>query len=340
MKIVISDYPDTLKQRNIQYEVGLLQKAFPAGEIMVVPYEGTSEFTEALREADALLTAFVPVTDELLRHCPNLRCISINATGYDTVDIKAASRQGVAVCCINEYCTEDVADFTLALLLALSKKLKAHQYYVEQEHRWQYQQVGSVLRLRGKTLAIFGFGRIGRAVAARAEAFGMKVLAVDPFPRRHINIPPSVTLVDTEDACRHAHFISNHMMATKQNVHFFNDEFFKKLRQQPVFLNTGRAETVDEAALIRALEQGLVSGAGLDLLTGMGSGLAGNPLLNRENVLITPHAAFYTTESLQALQDVSCQNLIVCLQGRHKEADRCVNSDALLEAAFKDINSR
>ena len=332
MKIVICDYPDTLRQRKLDYEVQLLRTALPDSEVCIVPYESREQMADALRDADALLTAFAPVDDALLAQCPQLRCISVNATGFDAIDVKAATAHGVRVCAIREYCTEDVADFTVALMLALGKKLKAHGYRVEREKMWQYRAVGPVMRLRGKTLAVFGFGRIGQAVAQRAKAFGMRILAVDPY------LPPAVAeaqgaeLVDREQACREAHFITNHMMATPQNRDYFDEAFFRALQNQPVFVNAARAETVDEKALAAALDEGLVSAAGLDVLKNMGLDLAENPLVGRENVIITPHAAFYSTESLKALQDISCQNMIACLQGRPQEAFVCLNEKELAEA--------
>lgn len=331
MKIVICDYPDTLRQRNLGYEEELLHAALPGCEVCVVPYETQEQLRVALRDADALLTAFVPVTAELLSQCQRLRCISVNATGYDTIDLDAATAHGVAVCAIREYCTEDVADFTVSLLLALAKKLKGHGYRVEREKQWQYRAVGEVQRLRGKTMAIFGFGRIGQAVAVRARAFGIRILAVDPYLPPAVAAEQGAELTDAATACREADFISNHMMATVENRHYFGDRFFRALERKPIFLNAARAETVDEAALVRALDEGLVGAAGLDVLENMGLDLPTNPLLGRENVIVTPHAAFYTTESLKALQEISCHNLALCIQGRREEAFRCVNEAQLLQ---------
>lgn len=331
MKIVICDYPDTLQQRKLDYEVQLLHTALPGSEVCIVPYESQAQLSDTLKNADALLTAFAPVDGALLAHCPNLRCISVNATGFDAIDVEAATAYGVRVCAIREYCTEDVADFTMSLLLALGKKLKAHGRLVEQEKLWQYRAVGPVMRLRGKTLAVFGFGRIGQAVTQRARAFGMRILAVDPYLPLSVVEAHGAEQVNRETACREAHFITNHMMATPQNRGYFDEAFFRMLQNQPIFVNAARAETVDEAALAAALDEGLVSAAGLDVLENMGLDLTENPLVGRDNVIITPHAAFYTTESLKALQDISCQNMIACLQGRAQEAFICLNEKALAE---------
>lgn len=324
MKIIISDYPETLK-RDVAYEVGMLRRSLPGAEIVVHPYGSQEEFLEITTDADALVTAFLTIDRETLSHCPKLKCISINATGYNIVDLAAASEQGIKVCAIREYCTEEVADSALALMLALIKKLKMHQHNIENEHIWQYTKVGSVMRLRGKTLAIFGFGRIGQAVAKRAQAFGLEVVAVDPY------LPPAVAegfqvkLVDRAYVQQNAHILSNHMNVSDENISYFDDAFFEGLEQKPYFLNVARGVSVDELALAKALDSGKVSGAGLDVLREDSLSLQENPLVGRNNVIITPHAAFYSDEALRALQDISINNVIACLTGHTEDVCYVVN---------------
>ncbi len=323
MKIVISDYPDDLN-RNTDYEVMLLQHELPDARIVVHPYINHSDFLDEMAEADGLITAFLTIDDAVLSHCKNLKCISVNATGYNSIDLKAAAKKDIVVCALKDYCTEEVADFTLALMLSLVKKLKLHQHFVDEEHIWQFTKVGSVLRLRGKTWGIFGFGRIGQAVAKRAQAFGIHVVAVDPF------IPPAVaealgvSLVDKEYVLEHADMISNHMSVSSDSSTFFDCEFFGKLLRKPMFVNVGRGVSVDEEALLWALNEELVSGAGLDVLADDGLSISTNPLVGKENVIITPHAAFYSEDSIKALQDISCNNLASCLKGETQKINYIV----------------
>jgi len=324
MKIVISDYPGTLK-RDIAYETELLQHALPDAEIVVHPYETQEMFNETMADADALVTAFLPIDREVMAHCPKLKCISINATGYNIVDLTAASERGIKVCAIQEYCTEEVADSAMALMLALIKKLKMHQHYIEDEHVWQYTKVGSIMRLRGKTLAIFGFGRIGQAVAKRAQAFGMEVVAVDPYLPPEVARNLQVRLVDREFVLQNAHIISNHMNVSDENISYFDESFFEGLQRSPFFINVARGVSVDENALAKALDSGKISGAGLDVLRDDSLSLLENPLVGRDNVIITPHAAFYSDEALRALQDISINNVIACLTGRTEDICYIVN---------------
>ncbi len=210
-------------------------------------------------------------------------------------------------------------------MLALAKKLKSHQHFIEEERIWQYKRVGPVLRLRGRTWAIFGFGRIGQAVAKRAQAFGIEVVAVDPFLPPLIAEGLGVRLVDRDYVLKNADMISNHMSVSNDGAPYYDWDFFNGLEKKPIFINVGRGVSVDEIALIQALDKGLISAAGLDVLADDGITIASNPLVGRDNVIITPHAAFYSDESLKALQDISCRNLIYCLQGDLDKINYIVN---------------
>ena len=309
MKIVISDYTDTLN-RNLEYEKKLLTDAIPNCEVVIYPYKNKESLIKVLSDADGLITAFLEIDNSILSKCPKLKCISINATGYDTINLNDAREHNVSVCAIKEYCTIEVAEFTMALLLSLSKKIKMHQNNIEEKKIWQYELVGSVLRLENKTLAIYGLGKIGQEVAKRALAFNMNVVAVDPYIPQSIADKLGVKLVDNNYVFKHADIISNHMNVLKDNTKYFNHDYFSKLEKRPIFINVGRGICVDESALIYALDNNLISSAGLDVLSDESPNISTNPLFNRPNVIITPHAAFYSDESSKLLQEISCNNLI------------------------------
>ena len=137
------------------------------------------DITSVLQDADGLLTAFIPLDKTALDHMPALKAISINATGYNFVDLEETRRRDIPVCAIGEYCTQEVADHTMALMLALDRRLKPYIRTVDSEHCWKYYMASKPMGLNGSTLGLFGFGKIGRAVARRARGFGMRVLAVD-----------------------------------------------------------------------------------------------------------------------------------------------------------------
>ncbi len=327
MKILWSDYRDTLENRNLEDEIALVRAILPQVQPVIHPYESEETLALDLEGAVGLMTAFLPLGDTLLSRCPQLRCISIMATGFDKVDIEAASRHGIAVFAAGEYCTNEVADHTLAMALALARRLKAHSRHIDREHRWQYRLAGSVPGLSGKVFAIFGLGRIGQAVAKRAQAFGLQVVAVDPHIPPEVAASLGVTLVSREEVCQRATLIANHMASTPENAAYFNRDFFQRLKQAPIFLNMGRAEAVEEDALVEALDSGLVSAAGLDVLTGMGLDLDRNPLVGRDNVILTPHAAFYSDDALKTLQQRACRSLALYLTGEVPQEGHWVNPE-------------
>lgn len=308
--ILISDYPEELK-RDLEWEKKKLHESL--GEeykVEVYPYRNQKEFMEKLREAEVLLTAFLPVTAEVLASAEKLKLIVVNATGYGTIDLKKANEKNVAVCPIREYCTQEVAEHTMALMLCLQRGICAYEHAIEQKKSWNYLDVTGLRRIEGQTLAIFGFGRIGQAVAKRAQAFGMKILAVDPYLPKEVAQAAGVSLVEKEEALQQADVITNHMNQTAENGHYFSEKEFARMEKHPIFINAGRGSCVDETALAEALESGQVRAAGLDVLETENPDIGHHPLAHRENVVLTPHAAFYSDTSMRELQRISCENLI------------------------------
>lgn len=324
MKLVIADYPDVLG-RELEKEVAYLCAGVPDSEIVVHPYVTREAFLQEMADADGLLTAFIPLGKDELSAMFHLKAISINATGYNFVDLEETAKRGIPVCAIGEYCTQEVADHTFALILALDRNLKHYHTDIDTRRRWQYYSAPRPMGLEGQTLGLFGFGKIGRAVARRAQGFGMHVIAVDPYANAEQAAALGVTLTDAATLLRTAHVVSNHMNLTAENKHCFNYACFASMEQHPIFINVGRGGSVMEADLIRALDEGLVRAAGLDVLEAEKPDLQHCALVGRENVILTPHAAFYSVRSMEALQRMSCENLTACLNGSPQDANRVVN---------------
>ncbi|MGM9891278.1 hydroxyacid dehydrogenase [Limosilactobacillus sp.] len=319
MKIVIADYPESMIP-NHQLEKRVLAAGLPGCQVVVYPYQDNQRaaFLKEIHDADALLTAFIKIDDAVFTAAPHLKIVSINATGYDNVDLAAAKRHGVAVCPVGEYCTEDVAEFTITTMLALVRQLKAYVNDVDQRHEWRYDYVHPNRRLSNMTLGIFGLGKIGRAVARKAASLGMTVLANDPFISKELYTPVAnlVQLVSVDKLLERADVVTNHMNLNETNHHFFTADRFQKMVNHPYFINMARGAEVDESALITALDTGQIKGAALDVLATEFPDLQHNPLVGRENVLVTPHTAFYSTDSVTALQQISCQNIVYYLTGQ------------------------
>lgn len=310
MKILITDYQNGLN-RDLDFEVGLIQNKLPDAEIVI--YENTDDkegLKEAVKDADIIETALTMLDREILEAAVNLKCICFNSTGFNNVDMDYAKEHGIAVIPVFEYCTEEVATHAMALMLDLIRNIKVYQSKIERQHVWNYETAYEIHRVSEMTLGIFGLGKIGSAVAKRAQAFGMQVIAYDPHIPRKVAANLGVALVSKEEVFEKSDVISNHMMLTDETKDFFCYETFKQCKRNPIFINVARGGSVVEEDLNRALEEGLLCGAGLDVLAAEHPDLEHNPLVGKENVLLTPHAAFYSKEAYRSLQEKAVENIV------------------------------
>lgn len=322
MKILITDYPVSL-EADYSLTISSVKGILPEAEILVAPYEDTPDWFEKYQDVEGLITAFLPLTADFFQRMPGLRMVSISAAGYGNVDLQAAAACHIQVAHIDEYCTQEVAEHCLSLMLALNRNLKHYMEDVEAGN-WAYYSVPGGHPLSSQCLGIFGFGKIGRKVAAYAKGFGMQVLAVDPWLSEEDASALGVEAVTATECLRRADIISNHMNLTLENTGFFNQERFAAMERHPIFLNLGRGASVDEEALLRALDTGLIRGAGLDVLRHENPELSGHPLLHRKNVILTPHAAFYSKDSIEQLEIISGENLAYGLLGEWNQVKKIV----------------
>jgi len=328
--IVIAEMPEAAG-RDLSIE---RQQLPPSASIGTFTYRGDKEaLIDACRDAEAILTDYVPFDDSVLQHLHRCRIISVAATGWDCVDVRAAAARGIAVSCIGEYCTQEVADHTLALLLALNRRLLAYHEQVQTRRDWRWNEVRDVQRLAGRTLGLIGFGRIGQAVCRRARAFGLEVLASDPrmdeqTARRH-----EARLCVVDELLAASHVVSLHCNLHPGNVGLLNRDAFARMRQRPLLINVARGGLIVEADLVRALDMGQVSGAALDVLAQDSPDLGRHPLAGRADVLLTPHVAFYSEASLADLRRISAQNIAAFLQGRVVDVFRLVSQREVASSA-------
>ena len=249
-----------------------------------------------------------------MKRTPGLKMISEMGTGYNNIDVEAATGLGIKVSHVREYCTTEVAEHTLALMLALARNLKRYQYGIEKKKEWKYDDADTI-RLSGMTLGIFGFGRIGKAVAVRAAAFGMQIIAYDPCLTPETAKEYGIRSVTAQEVLEQSDIITNHMILTAETTGYFNRERFCRMKKKPIFINVARGGSVVEEDLKQALEEGWISGAGLDVLSSEEPDLESSPFLNDDRVILTPHAAFYSAQSMRDLQRLSVQNMIYFFQG-------------------------
>jgi len=266
------------------------------------------------READALMVTYMPIRAELIQQLQRCRIIARLGIGVDNVDVAAATRAGIVVTNVPDYCIDEVSDHALALLLALARRL----FQADRSVRsgvWDVSAVVPVRRLRGRVLGLVGFGKIARALAQKARALGLEVLAYDPYLSREFIEAQGAHPVDLEELLRRSDFISIHVPLTSETRHMFNDESFRKIKPGAFLINTARGPIVDEAALLRALDSGQLAGAALDVLE-REPPPSDSPLLRRGDVILTPHIAFYSEEALVELQTRAAEEVVRVLQGQ------------------------
>ena len=320
-KVLFCDYPQAMDESYAWQREEIL-RAYPDADVRVVPYASPQQLRAELAQADALVTAFLPLTREVLAAAPRLRIVSVHATGYGNVNVDAARDLGIAVTHVADYCTEEVAEHTMALMLALARHLKAYDHHVNEGFSWQFESEKGLHRLCGRHLMLFGWGRISRRVAKLSQAFGMEVGVVSHHLTDDAAKTAGVRSVTKEEAFAEGDILSNHMAEARENYHFFRREAFDAMKDEDdrlfgaIFLNVGRGSAVDEAALVEALDAGKIAGAGLDVLQTENPDLAHSPLIGRSNVILTPHAAFYSEESHHELAARAVQNIIDFFAGK------------------------
>jgi len=278
----------------------------------------------ACRGADAIVTDYVPFGRAVLQQLQRCRIISVAATGWDCVDVRAAAERGIRVSSVGEYCTEEVADHTLALLLALNRQLLAYHRQVQVDRNWRWNEIQGVRRLAGQTLGLVGFGRIGQAVCRRALGFGLRILACDPLVDAETASRHGARATGLEELLAESDIISLHCNLSDATRGLLNRVAFARMRRKPLLLNVARGGLIVEPDLVEALDRGLVAGAALDVLAQDSPDLLHHPLVGRRDVLLTPHVAFYSESALADLRRISAQNVRAFLEGRTDAVFRLV----------------
>jgi glycerate dehydrogenase len=286
------------------------------GDLQAYPETKPDEVIPRLEGAVAALTNKVVLDDRHFSRLPDLRLVCLMATGYDVVDIPAADRRGIVVCNVRDYATHSVAQHVFALLLALTNRVSEHDQDVrrgewERSRRWSL-TTREIVALEGRVMGVVGLGRIGRQVALLAQAFGMEVQAYHRHPER--DGLPGVHFVGLEELLASSDVVSLHVPLTAETRHLINRERLAGMRRGSYLINTGRGGLVDEPALRDALEQGLVAGAGLDVLS-VEPPAGGNPLIGARNCLVTPHHAWATVTARQRLLQGCADNVAAFLNG-------------------------
>ncbi len=294
-------------------------------ELKVANTFDPNEALPLLIDADAIVTNRCPLQRTVIEQLRCCRVIVRYGVGYDNVDVKAATEKGIIVCNVPDYCTHDVATHTVALLLCCWRKIHLGDSALKRGEWHRYTAIQPVPRTIGKTVGLFGFGRIGKRVAELLYPFGFKIIAYDPYLTEEEFLLHGAEQVSFDALLRRSDAISLHAPLTEETRGIFNREAFSQMKRGVIFVNTARGGIVDEEALLWALDEGIVEAAGLDVFVNEPTP---NPkLVQHPKVIATPHWAWYSEEAIWDLRRKVAEQVVQVLKG--KRPTYAVNWDEL-----------
>lgn len=273
--------------------------------------EGT--LIDECRDADAVMVSYANMNPNIISQMQKCKIIVRCGMGFNNIDIPAATAKGIMVANVEKYCLEEVSDHAIALALTLLRKT-AYMSRLLSMGIWDPKKARPIPRLNELTLALYGLGGISSRVAIKAKTFGMTVVSYDPFLPREYFDQVGVGYIETEeDLLRCADVLSLHLPLNGSTAGIISYDKLKIMRPNAILLNTARGGLVDESGLIRALQESIIGGAGLDVLTDEYPDMS-NPLFQMENVIVTPHIAYYSEGSDADLRNYSCDQVIQALE--------------------------
>ena len=302
------------------------------GVIVEVPAEEDA-FIAAAADADAVYCRGTKVPARVIAALPKCKLIALGSVGVDLVDVVAATAKGIPVTNCPDTFIEEVADHAMTLLLCAFRRV-VEQDKMVREGRWKEGRPSlyQVPRLMGQTLGFIAFGHIPRAIALRARAFGLRLMAYDPFIEETLMSPYGVIPATLDEVLSQSDFVSMHAPGTPEARGMLTEKHFRRMKPGAVFINTGRGATVDEAALIKALEEKWIAHAALDVLEQEPPG-HNNPLLSMGNVTLSPHNASASARFDPARRRRVGQELLLAAQGKWPMS--CVNPSVLAASSLK-----
>lgn len=315
MKAVITDY----QYENIDQERSIICGAgFELEEFQV---KEADKLIGLIDDADAVITQYSDINADVISHLKHCKMIIKYGIGVNNIDVEAATKKGIYVCNVPDYGIEEVSNHAVSMILSLSKKLPTITGALRNGD-WGYSSIVPLYRFSESTVGLAGFGRIPQLVAKKLSGFGVRILAYDPYINEAAAKEFSVESVDFETLCRESDYISVHCPLTKDTEHMFNAKSFALMKPHAVIVNTARGPIICENDLIEALKKGIIAGAGLDVFESEPVAQE-NPLLHMDNVIATPHCAWYSLQSIDALQRKVAEEVVNVLKGN--KPFNCVN---------------
>jgi D-3-phosphoglycerate dehydrogenase len=306
-KVVVTDY---------EYEDLRHEEAVFAGhsiEFVKGKARTEEEVIELCRDADGIINQYAPLNDRVLSQLERCKVISRYGVGVNTIDVDAATKKGIYVANVPDYCMDEVADHALALLFSFARKVVLLNERIKQGV-WDYNLGKPIRRMGNQVLGVMGFGRIPRNLVAKAKAFGFHIVVYDPYVDAQIVRDSGAEPVSLEELFRQSDYVSVHTPLTKDTTGLVGRELLSIAKPNLVIINTSRGPVIDENALIDALQHGRIAGAALDVLEEEPI-RPDHPFLGMDNVILTPHIAWYSEEAEAELRTKCARNVLDVLQG-------------------------
>ncbi len=311
-KIIFTGFRVFMKFKSFEY---FEKRAAEAGlKIVYVRSENDEDLIKEVRDASAIVLIARNITSEIIDSMGKCELILTLSVGYDCVDLNAATAKKIPVCNTPAYCTDEVANHAMTLILTIARKIHLIMPNTR-DANWEYVYTKPIYNYKDRTLGIIGLGKIGRAIVQKAKGFGMRVAAYDPYVDDDIfRIKEVDRKYELEDLLKEADYITIHAPLTPETFHMIDDSAFEIMKETAVIINTARGVIIDEKALCRALEGGKIAGAGIDVLE-KEPPAKDSPLLALDNVIVTPHIAWYSEESFERDMVQGMDELISVLDG-------------------------
>jgi D-3-phosphoglycerate dehydrogenase len=328
--VVIADYD----YGDVDVERAIIEQA--GFELVAAQCKTEDEVVEVAREAAALVAQYATISARVIAELNDCRVIARYGTGVDIVDVDAATKHNILVTNVpNDWCENEVADHAMALLLAVARKITVYDR-ATRGGTWRWQSGAPIHRLRGTVLGLLSFGAIAREIAGRGAGFGMRITAHDPYVEAEQIAAAGATAVSFDELVTESDCLVIQAPLTPETYHLFDEAQLRRMKPTAILINTARGPIVDDRALHRALSEGWIAGAGLDDVEEEPAKVRDwrpdNPLFGLENVVITPHAAYYSEEAIGTVRRFAAEEVVRVLTGQPPLSP--VNARELVEARW------
>lgn len=308
-KVLLTDY----EFEHLQYEKDVFQESGLDIEFIKAQCKTEEEVIDQAKHVDAILNQYAPVSRRVIESLENTKIISRYGVGVNTIDLGAAKEKGITVANVPDYGMEEVSNHALALLLSWARKVTLLNNEVKKGN-WDFKACVPIHRFNEQTVGVLGFGRIPRRFIEKVKPLGFKTAAYDPFVSAEEMAAVGVQKMELDEIIRESDFLSVHVPLIDDTFHLINEERLHQMKKTAVIINTARGPIIDEKALADALEKGIIAGAALDV-TEDEPVSTNSPLLKMDNVIITPHSAWYSEEAMIELRKKAAKNIVHVLSG-------------------------